>query len=115
MTRVVNVSNGHRYKFNQAKRLVEDQCVLKWEIYGVSVRELTLGEMVQARSEQARKRQLELEVLGLDKDSGELRELHGIRFVAPPTTTYQQPWAAYEEMEAPMGVRYCRWPRREAA
>jgi hypothetical protein len=53
-TRIVNLSNGHRYKFNQAKRLVEQQCALAWVQYGVSVRELTVEEMVKARSEQIR-------------------------------------------------------------
>lgn len=103
--RVRNITNGHTYKFNQAKRL-ESQCVIKWVQYGVSVRELTLDEMVKARSEQAKAAALSQEVLGRN-------DLHGLKFEQPKTTKYQQPWAAYEDMEAPMSFRYCRWPRRE--
>jgi hypothetical protein len=107
-SRIVNLTNGHRYKFNQAKRLVEQQCACAWVQYGVTVRELTVDEMVKARSEQAKQIQLSQEVLGRN-------DLHSVRFEQPKTTTYQQPWHAYEEMEAPMGVRYCRWPRSVAA
>src|SRR6185437_7444914 len=68
-SRIVNLTNGHRYKFNQAKRLVENQCACAWVVYGVSVRELTVDEMVKARSEQA-KRQEPLPY----------KEIHGLRY-----------------------------------
>ena len=68
-SRIVNLTNGHRYKFNQAKRLVEDQCACAWVQYGVSVRELTVDEMVKARSEQARLR-----------EPLPYKEIHGLRY-----------------------------------
>lgn len=54
--RIVNLSNGHRYKFNQTLRLIE-QCAVEWVVYGVSVRKLEVAEMVKARSEQAKMRE----------------------------------------------------------
>jgi len=62
--------------------------------------------MVKARSEQARIDELKQGIL----DSG---EVHGLRFERPKNTAYQAPWAAYEEMEQPLAVRYCQWPRRD--
>lgn len=105
-SRIVNLTNGHRYKFNQALRHI-DQCNCAWVVYGVSVRTLDVAEKVKARSEQTRKEALTREVLGS-------AEIHGLRFERPKNTTYQQPWAAYEDMEAPMSYRYCVWPRRAA-
>ena len=68
-SRIVNLTNGHRYKFNQAKRLVEDQCACAWVQYGVSVRELTVDEMVKARSDQIRLR-----------EPLPYKEIHGLRY-----------------------------------
>ena len=53
---IVNLSNGHRYKFNQALRKIA-QCEVGWVEYGVTVRKLGLQEMVAARSEQNRMRE----------------------------------------------------------
>jgi hypothetical protein len=105
-SRVVNITNGHRYKFNQAKRLVEDQCVCVWVDLGVSVRELDVDEMVKARSKQTRLRELTQTILGSN-------ESPGLRFERPKTTNFRFPREAYEEMDSPLGVRYCRWPRHE--
>ena len=69
--RVVNITNGRRYKFNQARRLVEDHCALAWVEYGVSVRELTVEEMVKARSKQK------------ECEEPLYKEIHGLRFVPP--------------------------------
>lgn len=103
----MNLTNGHRYKFNQARRLVEHQCALAWVQFGVSVRELTVDEMVKARSEQARTRELGGGIV-------EPGVVYGLRFVAPPNTRWEVPWAAYEEMPGNVAaIRYCRWPRRQ--
>lgn len=51
--KIVNLSNGHRIKHSRAIRLI-DQCAAVWAVPHVSIRNLTVSEMVKARSEQAK-------------------------------------------------------------
>jgi hypothetical protein len=69
--RIVNLTNGHRLKYSQALRLI-DQCVIRWKVVGVSVENLSLADTVKARSEQARLR-----------EPMEYAEIHGLRFDPP--------------------------------
>lgn len=104
--RVFNITRNFRLKFNQACKAV-DSCACEWEEYGVSIRDLTLAESINARNQQAKARGLASEVLGSN-------ELPGLKFVPPAATKYQAPREAYEEMESPLGTRVCRWPRQSS-
>jgi hypothetical protein len=92
------------WKRSRVERAIEN-CAAVWCEGGTTIRNATVQEAIQLRNEQAAHRDLGQQVLGRN-------DIHGLTFERPKTTNYQQPWAAYEEMEAPMGVRYCRWPRR---
>lgn len=50
-TRVSNLTRGYTLKFSQARRAVEN-CAAAWVEYGVSIRDLTLQESIQARAAQ---------------------------------------------------------------
>lgn len=54
--RVLNITRGFRLKHSQAYRGIEN-CAFKWVEVGVSVRDLTLEEAMQARKEQAKMRE----------------------------------------------------------
>lgn len=55
--RVFNLSRpGYTLKHRQAERAVA-QCAAEWVEYGVSIRDLSLGESIAARNEQARLRE----------------------------------------------------------
>jgi len=105
--KVLNISTNQRIKRSQARNRVE-QCLSAWVEDGLSIRDLTLAERVAARSEQARLRALEAEVL-----TGP--EVGGCRFVRPDTTAYRVPWTAIEAMYAPMMIRKCHWPKNPAS
>lgn len=51
--RILNLSNGHRVKRNQALGRVA-QCISAWVEPNMSIRDLTLRECIEARSAQAR-------------------------------------------------------------
>src|SRR5579875_1076831 len=73
-TKVLNISSGLRIKRSQAYRRIE-QCVSEWVEDGVSIRDLTVAEMIAARSMQARagqRREHERERLGVDLGHVEL-------------------------------------------
>lgn len=53
--KVINLTTGWKIKRAQANRRVE-QCLSEWVDRGTSIRDLTLCEMVAARSEQSRLR-----------------------------------------------------------
>jgi len=71
VTKVLNLTTGHRIKRSQARDRV-DQCISMWVDEGYSIRNLTLQETVAARSRQAR-----------DRDPLPYAELHTLRFEAP--------------------------------
>jgi hypothetical protein len=86
-TRVINLTHGMRLKFSQASRAVEN-CTLTWVEYGVSVRNLTLAEAIQARVQQAKIR-----------EPLPYSEVHGLRFEPPYGTAgaeWQSRLLAYE-------------------
>lgn len=90
-------------KYAQACKAVEN-CASKW-INDGQIKDLTLPESIKARAEQTAIRELSQEVLGSN-------EIPGLKFVPPSTTRYEPPREAYEEMQMPLGVRVCRWPRQ---
>lgn len=102
-SRVFHV-RGFTSKLGSALKSIKDGNSV-WVVEGELYRDATLEEMHEAMTRQASERVRALEILGRN-------DIPGLTFERPKTTNYQQPWAAYEEMEAPMGVRYCRWPRR---
>jgi hypothetical protein len=54
--RITNLSRGFSLKHKQAERAVEN-CAAAWVEYGVSIRDLTFAEAVQARNTQASNRE----------------------------------------------------------
>jgi len=94
-----------------AEQVMREHCTITWDVRGVSIRDTTDEERIQLRAEQAnarRMRELKDGILGRN-------DLPGIKFIPPKNTKYRAPREAYEEMEAPLGVRVCRWPRLELA
>jgi hypothetical protein len=55
-TRVFNLTRKFRMKRSQALRAIEN-CACAWVEYGVSVRDLSLREAINARNSQARQRE----------------------------------------------------------
>lgn len=55
-SRVQNLSRGYSMKFRQALKAIE-ACACAWVEYGVSVRDLSVAEAIQARIEQAAMRE----------------------------------------------------------
>jgi hypothetical protein len=70
--RVLNITRGFRLRSNQARKAV-DNCACAWVEPGISVRDLTLSESIQARMQQAK-----------DREPLPYAEVHGLRF-DPPT------------------------------
>lgn len=70
-TRVTNISNGQRLKFNRARRAV-DNCEVVWVEVGVSVRCLNLPESIAARAQQEK-----------DREPLPFAEMPGLSFEAP--------------------------------
>lgn len=54
--RVFNVTRGYALKHKAALRGIEN-CAWAWVEFGVSVRDLTITEQIQARNEQAKNRE----------------------------------------------------------
>lgn len=54
--RVLNTTNGFQYKRGAVERAIE-ACSVEWVEYGVSVRSLTVAESIEARNDQARRRE----------------------------------------------------------
>jgi len=55
-TRILNITRGFRLKPSQALRAIEN-CSCVWVEVGISVRDLTLAESIQARNVQAKQRE----------------------------------------------------------
>jgi hypothetical protein len=85
--RVLNVTRGFRLRLNQASKAVEN-CACAWVEPGVSIRDLTLAEAIQARVQQAQTR-----------EPLPYAEVHGLRFDPPYGTAgaeWQSRLLAYE-------------------
>ena len=54
--RVFNVTRGYALKHKSALKAIEN-CACAWVEFGVSVRDLTIAEAIQARNEHAAKRE----------------------------------------------------------
>jgi len=70
--RITNLTSGFRLKRSQAENRI-DQCISCWVVQGQTIRDLTLAERVNARSEQARL----IEPLAL-------AECHGLKVINLP-------------------------------
>jgi hypothetical protein len=84
---VLNITRGFHLRLNQASKAV-DNCACAWVEYGVSVRNLTLAEAIQARVQQAKIR-----------EPLPYSEVHGLRFDPPYGTAgaeWQSRLLAYE-------------------
>lgn len=88
--RVVNLTSGFTFKRKHVDRAI-DNCAVTWVEYGVSVRNLTIAESIQARNEQARL-----------QEPLPYAEVHGLRFDPPAsgiTATRREGllmWAAHD-------------------
>jgi hypothetical protein len=105
--RVMHVERGWHMSKSYAEQVMRDHCTITWDIPGQTVRDTTDEERFALRAEQAqqiRMRSLTEGILGP-------HDLPNLRFERPKTTNYRHPREAYEAMEAPLGVRVCRWPR----
>jgi hypothetical protein len=110
-TRVLHVQRGFRMSKSYAEQVMRDHCTITWDIPGKTIRDTTDEERIALRAAQAQEARLSEfaeEILGP-------HDLRNLRFEQPKTTKYTYPREAYEAMEAPLGVRVCRWPRQQAA
>lgn len=110
-TRVLHVERGFHMSKTYAEQVMRDHCTIAWDIPGQTIRDTTDEERITLRAEQsqlARISEMRQGILGS-------HELPNTRFERPSTTKYRVPREAYEEMEAPLAVRVCRWPRLIAA
>lgn len=55
-TRIFNVTRKYALSFKQAVRAIENSTAV-WEVYGMSIRDLSLAESIKARSEQTKLRE----------------------------------------------------------
>lgn len=106
-TSVLHVQRGFRMSKSYAEQVMRDHCTIAWEIPGQTIRDTTDEERIKMRAYQADKARLS----ALTEGTLGANDLPGIRFVPPKTTKYRAPREAYEEMEAPLAVLSCRWPR----
>lgn len=104
---VVHVQRGFRMSKNYAEQVMRDHCSITWVIEGETIRDTTDEERRVMRAEQAQIK-WEHELREGILTHHELRET---KFERPKTTKYRAPREAYEEMDSPLAVRTCRWPR----
>jgi len=69
--RIMNLTRGYSMKFKQALHAIE-QCAASWVEYGVSIRDLSLQESIEARNKQSKER-----------EPLPLSEIPGIKFDPP--------------------------------
>jgi len=105
--RVRNPQTGCKLKLQKAKRMHE-QCMIKLDMQTMTYRNCSLAEMIHGRAEIAKQQELQQTILGMTA------EIPGLRFINA-NTEYCAPREAYEEMESPLGLRTCRWPRLNPA
>lgn len=105
--RVLHVQRGFRMSKSYAEQVMRDHCSITWVIEGETIRDTTYEERMALRAEQAQREWMH----SLTEGILEHYELSNARFVPPKTTKYRVPHQAYEEMESPLAVRFCRWPR----
>ena|ERR1700748_2850071 len=95
-SKIHNISSNRYIKKSQAFGRIE-QCISDWVEYGVSIRDLTLAEAIQARSQQAK-----------DREPLPLAEIHGLKYEPASrnaVSTRESLKLAYEDGKfAAMGV-----------
>lgn len=104
---VLHMQRGFRMSKTYAEQVMRDHCSITWVVVGETIRDTTDEERLALRAEQAEQVRLR------ESREGMLgpHDLPNLRFERPKTTNYHAPREAYEEMEAPLAVRVCRWPR----
>jgi hypothetical protein len=103
----MHLQRGFRMSASYAEQVMRDHCTIIWVVKGESIRDTTEAErfdMMAAQARAARICEAKEGILGRN-------DLPGLHFQPPKTTSYCPPRHAYEEMESPLGVRVCRWPR----
>lgn len=105
--RVLHVQRGFRMSLAYAKQVMRDHCSIAWVVEGETIRDTTDEERMALRAAQAQQARLHELTVGMLGP----HDLYSVRFEPPKTTKYRAPREAYEAMEAPLGVRVCRWPR----
>lgn len=108
-TRVLHLQRGFRMSKSYAEQVMRDHCTITWvSKEDLTIRDTTIDERLAMREEQTRQSRL------CEAREGILgrNDLPNLRFEPPKNTNYRAPHEAYEDMEAPLAFRYCRWPRR---
>jgi hypothetical protein len=105
--RVLHVQRGFRMSKSYAEQVMRDHCTITWDIQGKTIRDTTDEERIALRAQQAQ----QVRLRGLTEGILGPHDLPNLRFERPKTTNYRTPRESYEEMESPLGVRVCRWPR----
>jgi hypothetical protein len=108
--RVQHIERGFHMSKSYAEQVMRDHCTITWVVKGETIRDTTNEERMALRAEQANQARLSEAKAGILGRN----DLPNLRFERPKTTNYCYPREAYEELEAPLGVRVCRWPRRFA-
>ena len=104
---VLHVERGFHMDKTFAEQVMRDHCTITWEIPGQTIRDTTDHERIVMRAERAQ----QVRLSELKEGTLGPHDLPGLHFEAPKTTNYRAPREAYEEMEAPLAVLKCRWPR----
>lgn len=103
-TRVLNLTTKCYLKIRQAEGRIE-HCVSEWVVQGKSIRDLTLAQMVQKRSEVARVQAGMGYLLEVTDAHGKtklvakpyLAELHGLRYEPSNLAQTRQSWPLIAE------------------
>lgn len=107
---VVHVQRGFRMSKSYAEQVMRDHCTITWISRDeLTIRDTTDEERLALRAQQAQQTRLHDLTQGILSPQ---QEVHGLMFERPKSTKYKAPRRAYEEMEAPLCVRVCRWPRK---
>lgn len=102
--RVINLTTGARIKRSQARGRVEN-CISVWVSEGFTIRDLTLAQMVQKRSEAAKVQAGMGYLLEVTDSHGKtkliakpyLAELHGLRYEPSNLAQTRQSWPLIAE------------------
>jgi hypothetical protein len=103
----MHLQRGFRMSASYAEQVMRDHGTITWVVRGESIRDTTEAErfeMMAARSRETRASEAKEGILSR-------AEFPGLHFEPPKNTRYSAPRKEYEEIESPLCVRVCRWPR----
>lgn len=103
---VYNETRDCLLRLKQAEKGVES-CAFAWVIPGKRIRQLNYAESRSALNRQAKERKTGQEILVSP-------EIPGVHFDGPITST-RVGRELYEELDSPLALKSCHWPRRSAA